>query len=192
MENSLVELCRAVQGYTLILFTSHAALRTTYAAIQPSLEKTGVQVLGQGIDGGPKKLLDAFKSNPGAILLGTSSLWEGIDVMGKALSVLVIVRLPFSVPTEPVFAARSELFKDAFDQYALPQAILRFKQGFGRLIRSREDRGVLVVLDQRLQAKYYGRAFLASLPPCTIKRGWLRGMPEEVLGWLNQESLRRP
>lgn len=185
VEDSLIELCREVRGYTLVLFTSYASLQATYAAIQPYLEKEGIQTLGQGIDGSPKRLLDAFKSNPETILLGTSSLWEGIDVVGKALSVLVIIRLPFSVPTEPVFAARSELFKDAFDQYALPQAILRFKQGFGRLIRSKEDRGVIVVLDQRLQAKPYGKAFLSSLPTCTIKSGWRREMPKEVLGWLN-------
>jgi DNA polymerase-3 subunit epsilon/ATP-dependent DNA helicase DinG len=181
---SLVELCRATQGHTLALFTSRAALRATHAAIQPPLEEEGILVLGQGIDGGPKRLLDTFKTDPRTVLLGTASLWEGIDVVGKALSVLVIARLPFKVPTDPVFSARSELFDDAFNQYLVPQAVLKFKQGFGRLIRSKHDKGVMVVLDRRLQTKPYGRAFLQSLPKCTVRSGRLRQMPQTVVKWL--------
>lgn len=181
---SLIELCRATQGRTLALFTSHAALRTTYNAIQASLEEEGILILGQGIDGSPKQLLNSFKANPQSLLLGTASLWEGIDVVGGALSVLVIARLPFSVPTDPVFSARSELFDDPFNQYTIPQAALKFKQGFGRLIRSRHDRGVMVVLDRRLQTKPYGGVFLQSLPRCTVKSGRLRQMPQEVVEWL--------
>ena len=184
VEQSLLELGRATQGRTLALFTSHAALRATHTAIQARLEEEGILVLGQGIDGSPKQLLTTFKNNPRTMLLGTASLWEGIDVVGKPLSVLVIARLPFSVPTDPIFSARCELYNDPFNQYALPQAALRFKQGFGRLIRSKEDKGVMVVLDRRLQTKPYGRVFLASLPRCTIRSGRLRQMPQEVTGWL--------
>ena len=104
-------------------------------------------------------------------------------MVGPGLSVLVIARLPFGVPNDPVFSARAELFDDPFNDYMVPQAILRFKQGFGRLIRSRNDRGV-VVLDRRLQSKCYGRVFLQSLPKCTVKRGGLRHMPQEVVRWL--------
>lgn len=181
---SLVELCRATQGRILALFTSHAALRTIYNATQAPLEEEGILVLGQGIDGSPKQLLNSFKANPQSLLLGTAALWEGIDVVGRALSVLVIARLPFSVPTDPVFSARSELFDDPFNQYTIPQAALRFKQGFGRLIRSRHDRGVMVVLDRRLQTKPYGGVFLQSLPRCTVRSGRLRQMPQEVVEWL--------
>ena len=181
---SLVELCRATRGRTLALFTSHAALRTTYNAIQAPLEEEGILILGQGIDGSPKQLLNSFKANPQSLLLGTASLWEGIDVVGRALSVLVMARLPFSVPTDPVFSARCELYADPFNQYAIPQAALKFKQGFGRLIRSRHDRGVMVVLDRRLQTKPYGGVFLQSLPRCTVKSGRLRQMPQEVVEWL--------
>src|SRR5438552_13841753 len=120
-------------------------------------------VLGHNIDGSRRQLLERFKNNPRTVLLGTSSFWEGIDVVGDALSVLVIAKLPFSVPTDPIFAARSEQFDDPFNDYGVPQAILRFKQGFGRLIRSREDRGIVAVLDKRLLTKKYGRAFLESL-----------------------------
>jgi DNA polymerase-3 subunit epsilon/ATP-dependent DNA helicase DinG len=184
VRQSLVELCRATRGRTLALFTSHAALRTTYNAIQTPLEEEGILILGQGIDGSPKQLLNSFKANPQSLLLGTASLWEGIDVVGRALSVLVIARLPFSVPTDPVFSARCELFDDPFNQYAIPQAALKFKQGFGRLIRSRHDRGVMIVLDRRLQTKTYGGVFLQSLPRCTVKSGRLRQMPQEVVEWL--------
>jgi DNA polymerase-3 subunit epsilon/ATP-dependent DNA helicase DinG len=184
VEQSLVNLCRATQGHTLALFTSHMALRATYAAIQAPLEEEGILVLGQGIDGSPKRLLKAFKTDPRAVLLGTASLREGIDVVGKALSILVIVRLPFSVPTDPVSSARSELLEDPFNQYNLPQTVLKFKQGFGRLIRSKHDKGAMVILDRRLQTKPYGKAFLQSLPKCTVRSGRLRQMPQEIVQWL--------
>jgi len=145
-------------------------------------------VLGHNIDGSRKQLLERFKNNPRTVLLGTSSFWEGIDVVGDALSVLVIAKLPFSVPTDPVFAARAEGFEDAFLQYSVPQAILKFKQGFGRLIRSKQDRGAVVVLDRRILSKRYGQAFLNSLPECTIKRGPTANLPTEVADWLGGRS----
>jgi DNA polymerase-3 subunit epsilon/ATP-dependent DNA helicase DinG len=184
VEGCLVELCRAIGGRTLVLFTSHAALRSTQAAIRPFLEESGLLVLGQGVDGSPEQLLATFRGSPRAVLLGTSSLWEGVDVAGEALSVLVIPRLPFSVPTDPVFAARSEMYEEPFTSYVLPQAALRLKQGFGRLIRRRSDRGVLVILDCRLKSKRYGAAFLESLPPCTVRSGPSGKISGEVVGWL--------
>ena len=105
-------------------------------------------------------------------------------MVGRALSVLVIARLPFGVPTDPVLSARSELFDDPFNEYLVPMAVLKFKQGFGRLIRSRYDRGVVVVLDNRIQTRAYGGVFLDSLPECTVVRGSLRQMPQEVAEWL--------
>ncbi len=182
----LVELCRATQGRTLALFTSHAALRSAYSAIQPTLDEEGILVLGQGIDGSPRKLLGRFKDNPQSLLMGAAAFWEGVDVVGRALSVLVIARLPFGVPNDPIFSARAELFDDPFNQYMVPQAILKFKQGFGRLIRSRSDRGAVVVLDRRVQSKSYGRTFLQSLPKCTVRTGTLRQMPQEVVKWLGE------
>ena len=183
-EQLLAEVSSAIGGRTLALFTSHAALRAVHAGVQPRLEEEDILVLGQGVDGSPRRVLDYFKATPRALLLGTSSLWEGVDVVGKALSVLAIARLPFSVPTDPVISARSELYDDPFNQYLVPQAILKFKQGFGRLIRSRSDRGVVIVLDKRLQTKAYGRVFLQSLPRCTLRSGALRDIPQEVLDWL--------
>ena len=184
VEQVLIDLCRATGGRTLALFTSHAALRASYEAIRAPLQREDILVLGQGLDGSPRQLLQSLKSNPQSVLLGTASLWEGIDVVGEALSVLVMARLPFSVPTDPIFMARSELFNDPFNEYALPQAVLRFKQGFGRLIRSRSDRGAIVVLDRRIKSKYYGTAFLDSVPLCTAKSGPARQLPGEVVAWL--------
>ena len=187
VEQTLINLCRACKGRTLVLFTSHSALRTTQTAIQAPLEEEGILVLAQGVDGSPKQLLTAFKANPQAVLLGTASLWEGIDVVGEALSVLVIARLPFSVPTEPIFSARCEMFDDPFNQYAIPLATIRFKQGFGRLIRSKTDRGAVVILDRRLQTKGYKSAFFDSIPQCTIVKGSSRDLPAAVIQWLKGE-----
>ncbi len=187
VEQVLIDLCRATQGRTLALFTSYAALRASRGAIRTPLQGEGVLVLGQGIDGSPKQLLQTFKTYPRVLLMGTSSLWEGIDVVGEALSVLVIARLPFSVPNEPVFQARSELFDNPFNHYAVPQAVLRFKQGFGRLIRSKSDRGVMLVLDRRVKTKPYGAAFLESLPPCSVRSGPARRLATEVLAWLDRK-----
>jgi DNA polymerase-3 subunit epsilon/ATP-dependent DNA helicase DinG len=184
LEQALVELCKASQGRALVLFTSHSAVRSTYRAIQRPLEDAGIMVLGHNIDGSRRQLLERFKSNPRTVLLGTSSFWEGIDVVGDALSVLVIAKLPFAVPSDPVFAARSEGFEDAFNQYSVPNAILRFKQGFGRLIRSASDRGAVVLLDRRITSKRYGQAFLNSLPECKVKYGPTVNMPLEVGDWL--------
>jgi DNA polymerase-3 subunit epsilon/ATP-dependent DNA helicase DinG len=183
---ALVGLCRATRGRTLALFTSHAGLRTAYKSVEPALDEEGILVLGQGLDGSPRKLLARFKDNPESLLMGAAAFWEGVDVVGPGLSVLVMARLPFGVPNDPVFSARAELFDDPFNEYMVPQAILKFKQGFGRLIRSRNDRGAVIALDRRLQSKSYGRAFLQSLPKCTVRTGALKDMPREVIRWLGE------
>jgi DNA polymerase-3 subunit epsilon/ATP-dependent DNA helicase DinG len=182
--SAIVELVTASEGRALVLFTSHAALRTAYSAIKRPLEEQQILVLGQGIDGPPKQLLAALRGNARCAVLGAASFWEGVDVTGEALSLLVITRLPFSVPSDPVFQARADLFDMPFEEYALPQAILRFKQGFGRLIRRKTDRGVVVVLDRRLRSRDYGAAFLRSLPSCTLREVPLRDLPGEVAAWL--------
>jgi DNA polymerase-3 subunit epsilon/ATP-dependent DNA helicase DinG len=139
----------------------------------------------QGEGASPHTLLENFKNSERAVLLGTRSFWEGVDVPGEALSVLVIVKLPFDVPSDPIIAARSETFEDPFYQYAIPEAILRFRQGFGRLIRKESDRGVVVVLDRRVLSKRYGPMFISSLPQCTIREGMIQDLPREAVKWLN-------
>jgi DNA polymerase-3 subunit epsilon/ATP-dependent DNA helicase DinG len=175
-------------GRTLVLFTSHSALQSAYRATRGPLEDRGVLVLAQRIDGSARQLIDRLKVDPNVVVLGTSTFWEGVDVVGPALSAIVITKLPFSVPSDPVFAARSELFEEPFLQYAVPQAVLRFKQGFGRLIRSSRDRGVCVVLDRRVVSKRYGASFVQSLPSCTVTVGSVENLPDESLRWLEQTA----
>jgi DNA polymerase-3 subunit epsilon/ATP-dependent DNA helicase DinG len=119
--------------------------------------------------------------------MGTRSFWEGVDVVGSSLSCLIITRLPFAVPDDPILTARSETFEDPFNQYYLPETILRFRQGFGRLIRSKEDFGVVAVLDKRLITKTYGKAILRSLPPCTARMGPIETLPVLARRWLDPE-----
>lgn len=186
IHHTLARLCYATEGRALVLFTSHAQLRAAYQALQQPLANKGILVLGHGVDGTARRqLLNTFKTNPKTVLLGASSFWEGVDVVGDALSLLVITRLPFGVPSDPVVAARSELFDDPFSQYSIPQAILRFRQGFGRLIRSASDRGVVVILDRRVQSKSYGKLFLKSLPACEVKSPLAEDAPKLARDWLN-------
>ncbi len=186
LESAILDVGRAAIGRTLVLFTSHASLQTTRLGIRETLDKYGIQLLAQGIDGSPSNLVDDFMRNPESVLLGTAALWEGVDIPGGILKALVIARLPFRVPTEPVFAARSELFQDPFNEYALPQSILRFRQGFGRLIRGEQDRGIVVILDQRIVSRPYGSVFLDSIPECNIVTGYIRDIPEVSKRWLSR------
>jgi DNA polymerase-3 subunit epsilon/ATP-dependent DNA helicase DinG len=189
LHQTLQRLCLATEGRALVLFTSHTQLRAAWQAIQAPLAEKGILVLGHGVDGAPRRqLLNTFKSNPKTVLLGASSFWEGIDVVGDALSVLVITRLPFAVPTDPVIAARSELYDDPFNQFSLPQAILKFRQGFGRLIRSQSDRGVVVILDRRVVSKSYGKYVLKSLPNCQLKTTTVPEVPRLARAFLAESS----
>ena len=185
VERALIQLCKVTGGRTLVLFTSYTQLRNTAQAIGPILRDDDVLVFEQGEGASPHSLLETFRSADKAILLGTRAFWEGIDIPGEALSVLVIVRLPFNVPSDPIISARSETFEDPFYEYQLPDAILRFRQGFGRLIRTQSDRGVVVILDRRIKTKRYGRMFLESLPACTITESSLASLPRAVARWLN-------
>ena len=185
VENCLIHLCRTTGGRALVLFTSYAQLRKTSKAIGPALSDQGIIIYEQGEGASPHTLLENFKHAEQAVLLGTRAFWEGVDVPGEALSVLVIVKLPFDVPSDPIIAARSETFEDPFHQYALPEAILRFRQGFGRLIRTESDRGIVVILDRRVLTKRYGQMFIGSLPQCTQRVGPIQELPREAAIWLN-------
>ena len=165
LEAAIKDAAIAADGRTMALFTSYSALRSTASSIRDDLKTRGIEVLQQGADGPPAQVVRRFMQNPKAVLLGTASFWEGVDLPGDTLSVLIVARLPFTVPSEPVFQARSELYDNSFMQYAVPQAILRLRQGFGRLIRTKTDRGAVIILDRRVTASRYGSAFLRSLPP---------------------------
>ena len=184
LDRTLISLCQASGGRTLVLFTSYAQLKRTAKNIAGPLAKQDIVVFEQGEGASPNALLESFKSTERAILLGTRSFWEGVDIPGEALSVLVIVKLPFAVPSDPLVAARAETFEDPFNEYHLPEAILRFRQGFGRLIRTQSDRGVVAILDRRVLTKAYGKLFIESLPQCTLKVGSLAELPRATAKWL--------
>ena len=171
----IAEVAERMNGRTLVLFTAHKLLRETYASLTPRLSKIGIQILAQGVHGERSTILEAFKRNPRSVLLGANSFWEGIDIPGDTLSCVILVKLPFWPPSLPLIEARSEFLKslgrDPFQELLLPEAVIRFKQGFGRLIRSKGDRGIVILLDDRVIGKYYGRYFLNSLPIQTHIRG---------------------
>jgi predicted DnaQ family exonuclease/DinG family helicase len=185
VETSLIELAKATQGRMLVLFTSYSQLKNTANSIRERLAADDIVVFEQGGGGSRAQLLDNFKSAERSVLLGTRSFWEGVDVTGEKLSCVVIARLPFAVPNDPIFSARGETYEDAFNQYSLPDAILRFRQGFGRLIRTRTDRGVVVCLDRRVISKRYGQAFVDSLPKCTEIRAPLAHLPHTAARWID-------
>jgi ATP-dependent DNA helicase DinG len=155
-------------GGTFVLFTAYGALNRAAAALAPFLREHGLTMLQQG-QSNRQLLLERFAADGRAVLLATDSFWEGVDVRGSALRCVVITRLPFRVPTEPIEQARVEAITrrggNAFTEHTVPQAVIKLKQGFGRLIRSREDWGAVVLLDSRVVSKRYGRTFLDSLPP---------------------------
>jgi DNA polymerase-3 subunit epsilon/ATP-dependent DNA helicase DinG len=184
VEQGLIGLTRETAGRTMVLFTSNEQLRRTAQAIEEPLSRDDIQVFTQGSGASRHALLEGFRTTEQAVLLGTRSFWEGIDVPGEALSVLVIVRLPFSVPSDPIVAARSETYDSPFNEYMVPEAVLRFRQGFGRLIRTKSDRGVVAIFDRRIRSKSYGQTFLMSLPHCTVREGSLANLPTAAARWL--------
>lgn len=159
-------------------------MKRTANNIKGPLARQDINVFEQGEGASPNSLLKSFKSSDRAVLLGTRSFWEGVDIPGEALSVLVIVKLPFAVPSDPLVAARAETFEDPFNEYHLPEAILRFRQGFGQLIRTQSDRGVVAILDRRVLTKAYGKLFIESLPNCTVRIGSLSELPRLATKWL--------
>lgn len=189
VERAIIELARAINGRLLALFTSYSQLRKTTEVVIQALMPEGFTIFSQSDGTSRVQLLHGFRTTPKSVLLGTRSFWEGVDIAGEALSALVICRLPFAVPQDPIIQARSQNFSDPFHEYHLPDAILRFRQGFGRLIRSRQDIGVCIILDRRVLTKPYGLLFLQSLPRCYEIRGPLTQLPAAAADWLARQPL---
>jgi len=160
------------RGKAFVLFTSYRMMNDVYEIVQPKLNFLGIESFKQGDGMSRSLMLREFRKDINSVLFGTSSFWEGVDVQGEALSNVIIVKLPFSVPTHPVVRARIEEIEEsggnAFMDYSLPEAILRLKQGFGRLVRKKDDKGIIVILDTRVRTKSYGKMFLNSLPDCNV------------------------
>lgn len=168
LPSALLRIIQASEGRALVLFTSHQLLQSIKATLQGALAEAGIPLLAQG-DAPRYQLLEAFRKDQRSVLFGTDTFWEGIDVPGEALVAVVVTRLPFDVPTEPVAEARAERLRahglSPFVHYALPRAALKLKQGFGRLIRTGADRGAVIICDRRVVGRPYGREFLDALPP---------------------------
>jgi DNA polymerase-3 subunit epsilon/ATP-dependent DNA helicase DinG len=182
----LADVALAADGRTLALFTSHNAVRWASDELREDLAPRGIRVLAQRVDGSPARLLRLLQEQPHTIVLGTAAFWEGVDVPGDALSQIAIARLPFPVPTDPVYAGRAERFQDPFADYALPQAVLRFRQGFGRLIRRATDRGVFLIADSRAARREYGQVFLDGLPDTELRFMRQDDVAAAVRDWLSR------
>ena len=160
-------------GRAFVLFTSYRAMQQLALEMENFFASRKMNLLVQGKGAPRSQLLEQFKTTPRSVLFGTDSFWMGVDVPGEALSNVIITRLPFAVPDHPLTEAKLELIQarggDAFTEYSLPEAILKLRQGVGRLIRNKSDRGIVVILDNRIVTKTYGRAFLKALPECPVK-----------------------
>ena len=169
IEMAIPKLIMASEGRTLVLFTSYESLKSAHRAAITALRGFSGRIMRQGEDDN-RKLLEAFKNENESVLFATDSFWQGVDVPGESLSQVIIVKLPFTVPNEPVFVARSEAIElrggNSFMELSVPEAIIKFRQGIGRLIRRSDDKGAVVVLDRRIYEKRYGSSFIASMPPC--------------------------
>jgi len=161
------------KGRAFLLFTSYRMLEKIADKLYDWLTENDIELLQQGAGIDRTMLLKHFKAEGSSVLFGTDSFWQGVDVPGVALSNVIIVRLPFAVPDKPLIAGRLEQIRtqggNPFYDYQLPSAIIKFKQGFGRLIRSKTDTGIVVILDSRIVNKSYGERFLAAIPKCKTK-----------------------
>lgn len=185
----IISIAEATKGRMLILFTSHEMLKKAYELIKESGLLEEFILIAQGITAGSRtRLTRNFKRFDKAILFGTSSFWEGVDIPGEDLSCLIIVRLPFTPPDEPITAAKCALIKEnggsPFSELSLPEAVLRFKQGFGRLIRTSNDRGLILIFDRRLVTTSYGSAFLQSVPDVPVEKGSITEIVDMIHDWL--------
>ena len=164
--DEIVRLLRASEGRAFVLSTSYSQMQLLRELVEPEVD---FPILMQG-ESSRSGLLEKFRTTSNSVLFATSSFWQGVDVRGEALSCVIIDKLPFAVPSDPVVAARQRFIDNnggsSFNEYSVPSAIIALKQGIGRLIRSATDRGVLAILDPRLLTKNYGRQFLTSLPKC--------------------------
>ena len=188
---SLGDVAVATKGRMLVLFTSNRMLKLVHGALKERLKPQGIHVLGQGVDSGNRsKLTRMFQEHSACVLLGTSSFWEGVDIPGEALSCLAIIRLPFQPPNHPLIEAKCDKIKKSggnpFMKFSVPQAVIRFKQGFGRLVRRASDKGIVIIYDTRVIDTQYGKYFLYSLPGPKIEHMTTEQMVPRIREWMGE------
>ncbi|HQE83450.1 MAG TPA: helicase C-terminal domain-containing protein, partial [Candidatus Hydrogenedentes bacterium] len=181
------------QGHAFVLFTSFYALDYVFRHLKDDLLSQGITPLKQGSIA-RTRLIERFRSDTSSVLFGTDSFWEGVDVAGEALQCVILPKLPFRVPTEPVLEARAEAIEAAggssFMQYTVPQAVVKFRQGFGRLIRRKTDRGAVIILDRRILTKHYGKVFLRSLPHLQLVKGPRNALLTSLEAFLGKSGVK--
>ena len=186
VSESIKIICANAPGGVLVLFTSYSALNSVYEFIKKdkNINKT---ILAQGVHGSTRNLLQRINNDNESLILGTNSFWEGVDLKGAALNSLIITRLPFEVPSDPIYQARFENYDNGFNDFAVPNAIIKFRQGFGRLIRSKDDKGISVILDSRIVKSSYGKRFIKSLPDIPLSRNSINEMGNIISHWFNDD-----
>jgi ATP-dependent DNA helicase DinG len=184
LDEALIQLATTLEGQLVALFTSHASLRSSYAAIKPILEGRGILVLGQGIDGSPRQLWQVFQSQEHVVLLGTGSFWDGTEDIEHPPACLIVTRLPMPVLNDPPIAARAEQYSDQLHHFTVPIAAQRMRRTLNRLAWGDKKRNAIVLFDRRIVSKEYGSMVLHSLPRCSQKQGSVSQMSESVLDWL--------
>ena len=184
LDEAIVQLATSLEGQLVVLFTSYAALRSSYAAVKPLLEQRGILVLGHGVDGSPRQLWQMFNDQERIVLLGTGSFWDGTDEVIRAPACVLVARLPMPVLNDPLIAARAEPYSDQLHQVTVPMASLRVRRALNRLAWSDTRRNAVVLFDRRVISKEYGATVLHSLPRCSQRQGALSHMSELVLDWL--------
>jgi Rad3-related DNA helicase len=184
LDEALVQLALSLEGQVVVLFTSHASLRSSYAAIKPLLETRGILVLGQGLDGSSRQLWQVYQSQERVVLLGTGSFWEGLEELATPPTCLFIARLPMPVLNDPPIAARAEQYSDQLHNLMVPMVSLRVRRALNRLAWNGKKRNAIVLFDRRVISKEYGSMVLHSLPRCSQRQAAASHMPETVLDWL--------
>jgi len=184
LDETLIQLATALEGQMVILYTSHASLRSSYAAVKPVLEGRGILVLGQGVDGSPRQLWQLFSSQEHVIVLGTGNFWDNIGEISRVPVCTFITRLPMPVLNDPPVAARAEHYSDQLHQLTVPVASLRLRRALNRLVWSEATRNVVILFDRRVLSKEYGSTILHSLPRSSQRQAAVSHMPETILDWL--------
>ncbi len=184
LDDAIVQLATMLDGQLVVLFTSYAALRSSYGAVKPLLEARGILVLGHGIDGSPRQLWQMYHTQERVVLLGTGSFWDGTDEISRTPACILLTRLPMPVLNDPPIAARAEQYSDQLHQVTVPMASLRVRRALNRLAWSGTGRNAVVLFDRRILSKEYGATVLHTLPQCSQRQGAVSHMPEIILDWL--------